>query len=486
MGLFGTVGKALSSFFGAARPESNSKPNGGDGVQAYGGFLPTPESNPALVGSRKWVTYANATNTAIVATGLRYSLGLIAGTNWHAEPNPRGGADAERGVQIATEGLLAAQLPRPWPAVVRKQAMYKFSGFALHEWTTKRRDDGMVVYADISHRPQHSINRWDKPSEKEPWLAVGQLTAAGNQWTIPRNRLFYAVDDTLTDSPDGVGLFRHIVELVRRLGVLEGLELLAYQTDLRGIPVGRAPIADLMVQAQGAPGVGTDAAKIQAYVTDRTAKLREILVSHAKTPEALQYLLLDSGTYKGADPNVITSIQKGALERQRGEAYGTAEVAAAIGRVQFEIARVLGIEFAMMGGGGGSLAMHDGKTSLLALTLQTTLTEIAAFATVDLARPLIALNGLDPDTCTPTLVAEPISTDAISETCRALSMLAQAGLVPNDPARNVIRKRLHLPPEPEQPVEDLGVLGGAPNPALGEEDVEIDDLGDVPSGQEMP
>jgi len=483
VGLFSTVGSKLSSFFTtSAQPTALTSPNGGDGVQAYGGYLASSERNPHLVGTRKWTTYANATNTSIVATGLRYSLGLIAGTSWHAEPNERGGSDAERGVEIVTEGLLNAQMARPWSAIVRKAALYKFSGFSLHEWTIKRRDDGMVVFADISHRPQYTIDRWNKPDERTPWDAVSQLTPTGNRWVIPRNRLFYCVDDTLTDSPDGVGLFRHIVELVRRLDVLEGLELMAYQTDLRGMPIGRAPIGDIRREAEGVLGVGGDKAKEDAFIAARVRKFSESLAAHAKTPEQLQYLLLDSGTYRGGgSPDAITSIQKWAFELLRGDGNGTAEVAAAIGRIQFEIARVMGIEFAMMGGGGGSLAMHDDKTSMLALNLQTTLTEVADFATNDLARVLVALNGLDPETCTPRLVAEPISTDAIEGVCRSLSLLQQ--LAPNDPARNVIRKRLRVPPEPEPTPEMMGVLGGdpyaepTPDPAAGEEDVPLDDLG---------
>lgn len=479
MGLFSTVGAKLSSFFTTSAPPAPlTSPNGGDGVQAYGGYLASNERNPHLIGTRKWLTYANATNTSIVATGLRYTLGLIAGTTWHAEPNPRGGYDADRAVDIVTEGLLNAQMARPWSAIVRKAALYKFNGFSLHEWTIKRRDDGMIVFADISHRPQATIDRWNKPDERTPWDAVSQLTQAGNRWVIPRNRLFYCVDDTLTDSPDGVGLFRHIVELVRRLDVLEGLELLAYQTDLRGMPIGRAPIGDMRREAEGIIGVGGDKTKIDQFIADRTRKFVESLAAYAKTPEQLQYLLLDSGTFRGGgSPDAITSIQKWAFELLRGDGNGTEEVAAAIGRIQFEIARVLGVEFSMMGGGGGSLAMHDDKTSMLGLNLQTMLTEVADFARNDLARPLIALNGLDPETCTPTLVAEPISTDAIEGVCRALQSLAAAGLAPDDEAIPVLRKRMRLPAPPPPTPEMMGALGGAPDPAAGEEDVPLDDLG---------
>lgn len=479
MGLFAK----LSSFFGGARPAPNTKPNGGDGVMSFGGFLPSPESNPALIGSRKWITYGNATNTAIVATGLRYTLGLLSGTTWHAEPNESGHPDAQRGAEIVEQGLLKAFLTKPWSSVVRKMALYRYFGFSLHEWSVKTRDDGLIVFADLAHRPQHTVDRWDKPSEQEPWRAVGQMTRNGGRYEIPRERLLYAVDDTLTDNPDGVGLFRHVVELVRRLGVLEGLEGLAYETDIRGMPIGRAPIAELRKLAEGMPGIGSDKAKIDAFVTERLRNLHSAVTNIIKSPDKLQHLILDSDTFHGADPNNITSIQKWALELLRGEASGVEQVAAAIGRIQLEIARVLGVEFAMVGGldTAGSYGMHADKTDMLAVSLQTTLTEMATFATRDLARTLVALNGLDPETCTPTLVAEPISNESIMTVVQALSTLAQAGLAPDDPARGVIRKRLRLPPEPEPTPEMMGVpgAGAPPDPALGEEEVPLDDLGAV-------
>lgn len=477
----------LSTFFGGVRPAPVTKPNGGDGVVAFGGFLPTNESSPALIGSRKWVTYGNAYHTAIVATALRYTLGLLSGTNWHAEPNESGHPDVLRGVEVVEQGLLKAPMHRPWSAVVRKQALYRFVGFGLHEWTVRTRADGLIVFADLAHRPQHTIDRWDKTSEQEPWHAVGQLTRNGNRYEIPRERLFYAVDDTLTDSPEGIGLLRHVVELVRRLGVLEGLEGLAYETDIRGMPIGRAPIAELRRTAAGLPNIGNDTAKIDAFVNDRLRTLHNAVVNVIKSPDRLQHLLLDSDTYHGADPNNITSIQKWGLELLRGEASGVEAVAAAIGRIQLEIARVLGVEFAMVGGldTAGSYGMHADKTDMLAVSLQTTLTELAGFATQDLARPLVALNGLDPETCTPTLVAEPISTESIMTVVQALSTLAMAGLAPNDPARGVIRKRLRLPPEPELTAEQMGV-GGPPDEALGEEDVPLDDEEDVPLEEEAP
>lgn len=489
MAWYSGVSKALQSLFGGNRtPAPPTQPNGGDGVQAYGGWLASDERNPALVGLSKWRHFANAHHTAIVATGLRYRCNLLAAAEWHAEPNPRGGRDADRAVDIVTQGLLTAQLDRPWQSCVRKASMFQANGFSLFEWSIKRRDDGMIVFSDIGHRPPHTIQRWDKPSEQMPWQAVAQLSRQGNEYIIPRNRLWYCWDDTLTDLPDGVGLLRHVIELVRRLGVLEGLEGLAYETDVRGMPIGRAPIRELRDRAALEPGIGTDKDKINAFLADRTASLRAQLEGVVKSPEKLQWLLLDSDTYRSADQQTVSSIQKWAFELLQGNAKGLQELNTVIGRLQLEIARVFGIEFVMMGASrSGSQAMHADKTSMLAASLQAALSEIATSGTRDLARPLVALNGLDPDTCTPTLVAEPIDRNDVMQVAQTLLYLSQAGLQPDDPAIDVIRAWSGLPDAPEPDPAMMGVLGarpggkrpgaGPPDPNAGEVDVQVDDLG---------
>lgn len=136
MGLFASV----RDWFYEPRAvrKASSKAAGVDGVNAYAGYIDVGESNAALTGHRKWTTYSDAILEPIVATGVRYFGNLLAGTRWHAEPNEAGGPDAERGVEICEQGLLNAQMTKPWPLVVRKAAMYRLNGFSLHATGVKR------------------------------------------------------------------------------------------------------------------------------------------------------------------------------------------------------------------------------------------------------------------------------------------------------------------------------------------------------------
>lgn len=488
MGLFGSIGKFFGFGGGSTSPPEapNTRPNGSDGVIAYGGYVQNGERNPALQGRQKWVTYANATLDPTVAIGMRLTSNLLGGVEMHAEPNERGGKDAQRGADIVTQGLLTAQMPRPWPAVFAKSATDSlYLGYSLDEWTIKQRDDGMFVFASIDNRPQDTVIRWNKPDERMPWLGVEQQTLSGKTYYIPRNRLYHTVDNMLTNSPEGVGLVRVVVDIVRRVTTLLGIEGSGFETDLRGMPIARAPLAKL-AETSGKP-LGSPGA--DAYVSEKTSYIRGALENMVRDPTKLQWLMLDSSAYYGADPNVISAIQKWGVELLRGDGKGLVEIDTAIRRLELQIARVLGVEFVFVGGNdsSGAYAMHADKTSLFTSMLQAQAAAAAARAE-DLTRPLIALNGLDPETCTPRLIVEPISTDSVDLITRALANIALAGLDPRDEAIPVLRKRMRLPPPPEPSAAVLGALplpgpGGKPptatppDPAKGEVDVPVDDLG---------
>jgi len=140
---------------GRAAPLAKANaPAGTDGQAVYSGYVTSGERNPELIGTRKWVTLSNALNKAIVATGVRYFTNLLSGTEWNAEPNEDGGKGATKGVDIVTKGLLKAPLRKPWKRVVRKQALYRMLGNAIHATAMRRRtSDGLIVFSAIEHRP---------------------------------------------------------------------------------------------------------------------------------------------------------------------------------------------------------------------------------------------------------------------------------------------------------------------------------------------
>ena len=245
-----------------------------------------------------------------------------------------------RAADIVREGLFEAELGKPWSAIVRKAALYKFYGHSFHEWIVRRRNDGLIVFADLQHRPQYTIQWWDKPDEKATLQGVVQLTRIGGRYYLPRNRLFYCVDDTLTDSPDGVGMLRHVVAHTEAIKQLEQLEMIAFRTDLRGIPYSRAPIAKLKAYAK-AEGLGMQ------WVKDQLEAVQEFGQEHERSDDLS--IALDSMPYFDKEGHPST-VPQWSLELLKGDGAPLAQVAAAINRRNLEVARVIGAEFLMMGG----------------------------------------------------------------------------------------------------------------------------------------
>ncbi len=454
MGLFDSI----RNWFATSKPAPITEPSGSDGVAAPGGYLWRGETNPDLVGHKLWLTISDAiTNSIIVAAAARYFLNLIAGTEWEVRPNEKAGADGVKAAEIVRDGLLKAEMGMPWPAIVQKAALYKFYGFSAHEWIIKRRTDGMVVFADIQHRPQYTIHWWDKPDERSPLLGLVQQTRLGSRYYLPRERLFYCVDNSLTDNPDGLGLMRHIIPKAKRLDRYEQLEGIAFETHLRGIPYGRAPISKLQAIAK-AEGKGS------GWVDKQLDAINTFTESHVRTADL--GLVLDSSPYfdKEGHPSAVP---QWAIELLTGEGGPLQETAVAINRVNLEIARVIGCEFMMMGGSSGSTgnrAMHEDKTEQFGNMIDTTLGAEARFAKRDLAHTLVGLNGLDADLCTPDLLPGSVATESGLQVCQALLAMAQAGapLMPGDPAVDQLRARLHLADQPKLTPEIAGMLPPRP------------------------
>src|SRR5262245_50797920 len=250
----------VGGFVPSSAPPPITQPAGQDGVNIVGGFIVSNERDPRLVGQQKWITFDNqVVNVAVIAAAINVWTKLGGSAKWTVEPNPRGGAAAEIGAQIVTEGLLEAQLSTPWCQVVRRQLMKAFRGFALHEMTVRRRSDDMIVVGDLLDRPQWTIWRWNRPDARGPWIGVEQMTHLTGSMTpyIPRERLFYSVENTLSSSPEGVGFLRQTAEATRVLQLYQQWEGIGFQTDLRGVPLARAPLAALRAQAL-AQGAKTD------------------------------------------------------------------------------------------------------------------------------------------------------------------------------------------------------------------------------------
>ena len=447
-------GRSATRRSGVRSREAYGRP----GVAVFGGYVMEPEKDPGLIGTERYRTFSRImANCAVAGAGVRYFLNLCAKAGWTFQP-----AEHARGEELAerAEKALTEDPETSWSRIVKRAAMFRFAGFSIQEWVAKRADDGSITIADIAPRAQHTIERWDLDTYGKV-LGVGQRSPQdGREYYIPRGKVVYLVDDVLHDSPQGFGLFRHITATARRLARYEQLEGVGYETDLRGVPVGYAPYAELERQVTE-EGLEPDKAKAMV------APLEQFVSKHVKGNPELG-LTLDSGVYSSVDDAERPSgAKRFGLELLQGDGHGLVEIDKAIERLKREIAMVLGTESLMLGDGdAGSHALSKDKTQQLSLVVDATLKELARAFMKDLLEPLWELNGW-PREAMPKLVPETVAFRDVAQIAEALRNVAAAGV------------DMHV--EDEAIAEFFGLLGlTPPDPDLRERDAQLG--GDGPGG----
>jgi len=413
-----------------------TKRAGVSGVATYGGYLVSNESKSKLIGEERYKTYSEIiANVSIVASAVRLFLNMASKAAWKVEPaEDSGDAGIENAEKL--QDILFRDLSTPWHRIVRRAAMYRFYGFSIQEWTAQRRPDGSVGLFDIEPRPQNTVERWDVD---EAGIVSGVIQRApqdSREIYIPRSKLLYLVDDSLNDTPEGLGLFRHLVDPASRLQRYEQLEGIGFETDLRGIPVGRAPLGELKRAVDNGELSASDKAAAEL-------PMRTFLENHIRGRQTA--MLLDSSTYRAEDEGASpSSIYQWAVELLTGSTTAIPDIGTAIQRVTREIARVVGVEHLLLGEtGAGSLALSRDKSETFALVVSSTLEELTESIDSDVVKQVAALNGWSPDT-TPTLKTDAIQHRSVEEITGALKDLATAGLQPDDPAINEVRDLLGL------------------------------------------
>ena len=403
------------------------------GTAIYAGYIEEREKDRSLISrDARYRTYANIlSNTSIVASGIRYYANLIGGAEWAVSPAED---DTDAMYAEMAEAALMMDGDTPWNRVVRRASMYRFYGFSVQEWTMARREDGWFGYSDIAPRAQHTIERWI-PDEKGRIIGIVQQSPQTQQYIpIPRDKTMYIVDDTLSDSPEGLGLFRHLVSPAKRLERYEQLEGFGFETDLRGIPILEVPLAELQVLVEQR--------KITKEQRDQMIKpLRDFAQNHIRTVKT--GLLMDSSTYRSESvEGQPSAIKKWAVSLLQGNSQSFADNANAIERLNREMARILGVEQLLLGSGEGSFALSRDKTHQFYLMIKGALDDIRQAVEKDLLLRLWQLNGW-PAEMMPTLAVEDVQYRSIAEVTAALREMAIAGVI-LDPTDEAVREVFEL------------------------------------------
>ena len=389
------------------------------GTAVFGGNLVTTETDSTMVGRARYKAFSEAiANVAIIGAAVRVFLNMVTNAKWTVVPKKDSG---DEGQEMADQvDAVLNDMTQPLHRIVRRLAGHRFYGFALGEWVAKRNEDGTIGFKNVLALPQITIQRWLLDRDGSVLGAVQTSPQTGKDTAIPREKMVYVVDDAINDSPEGLGLLRHVADSVKRLTRLQELELWGYAGDLRGIPVGRAPLAELDKAVKN--NIIT-----KAQADDLVEGLEKFVKNHVKNPDL--GILLDSTPYKGTgEQRTPVMMPQWGLELLDGGTYSLEAVAAAIVRVQREIARVFGVEHLMLGeNSAGSRSLSNDKTQSFGLMVDSALTEIREALERDLLKPLFELNGWDL-ALMPTLKTEAQAFRNATELSAVIRDLATAGL----------------------------------------------------------
>ena len=442
------IGGGLSGLMPKVKP---TKEMGTSGTAIFGGYVSRLEKSSKWAGMQRYVTATDiAVNTSIVAAGLHHFLNLIAHPEWSVVPVDE---DDKKAVEMAdfVEEVID-DVVTPWARIVRRAGMYRFHGFGVQEWTAVKREDGKIGFKDIEPRPQFTIEQWEIDDTGNIVGCYQRSPQTGQLLPLPRGKLVYLVDDTITDSPEGLGIFRHLAEPYERLKRYYELETRGYERDLRGTPIGRAPLSKFRQDLK--EGKITEA-EYRAMV----AHMDDFVQTQVKGSQT--GLVLDSQPYESpsSDGFKIAGLPQFNLELLQGGVTGLGELDQAINRIQREMARIIGVEHLMMGDQGGNRAMSEDKSRNLYLIANSVLMNIAEAFEADLLGPLWDLNGFDED-LKPKLQTEDVAFKDAMEVAQTLSQMASAGapMAPDDEAINDVRDLLGINRAPEPSDEMLGAV----------------------------
>jgi len=442
----------MVSIFGFNVERKSNSPFKEVGVSAtaiQSGYVVDRERNPNLAGLKKYYTYEDImANISIVSSSVRLYSDLFAKSQWKCDP-----VDDSTEAQDYADKLqtILYDQQQTWEQTVRASGLFVFWGYSLLEMTAKKLEDGTIGLASVEHRPCRTIVRWDVDDNGNVLNFLQQKPLSGEEIAIPREKCIYTVDKLLTDSPEGFGIFRSMAETALRLKDIQISEKIALDKDLRGTPIGRAPLAALQ-----------QAVKNGDITQDQMNKAIEGLnnmVALVKKGERTG-IVLDSKTYDSVSDTSrnATSVPQWDLSLLNSPASGLADVDKIIRRINLELARIAGTEILLLGAdGSGSLALSKDKTQSLMLRINGVLKDMAGQFNRDLVPFIWRLNGW-PDEMMPRLVCSEISSRDVEGLANIVRELAASGvtLSRGDEAVNEIFGMLGLTtPETQDAVESI-------------------------------
>jgi hypothetical protein len=410
--------------------------------------LSLPQSaTPTWLATWLWETISNMKRSAEIGHPLRKRQALAAKPKPSFEPCENGKlSDKPEAKEYADKAeTLVGAMRTPWTQFVKRASLYDCDGFYVGVWTAEKREDGLIGIREIRPIAPSTIKQWAQ-DETGQVMGCVQLSPQDNQsHHIDRSRMVYLVDNSLDDSPGGLGLLRQAAESLRVLREYGRFEGIGFQSGLAGMPKVSLPLEALYQQFLDGGATETQAL---AQIETVKAPWQNFIENHNISSK--RGVIVDSGVHKDITGNP-TGPRRSDLELMVHPGGPQAEVAAAYVRLLFVINRLFGTDGDLLGSEStGTFALAKEKFTHLMLVVEAILGEICLAFDRDVLGPLWALNAFPPE-WKPKTRTEPLQPKDVATMMAVLEGSARSGntVQQGDPAIDVARAAAGLPPQPE-------------------------------------
>lgn len=352
----------------AVPTSSRFKPTGDIGLTRHSGYVQDADLR-RMVGPNWYRTIGQMLRTPTVG-GVVFAIGqLIRRAEWSWEPADES-AEAQRLAELVEEMRL--DMETAWENILAELLGFLTHGFHLSEIIYRRRDDGLIGWADWSPRPQETITRWLFDDHGRVLAAV-QSPPHGPEVMLPIEKCLHLVNVGRARNPQGASVLEPAYDPWYRIRGIEHAEAIGIERELNGYPV------------LYAPGELWD----EGHAADLTAA--QELATKVRLNE-----LAGSVIPSDAHPDTKTPLWR--LELLTTNGSRAIDTTTVIRRYEAVLVETVLAGFLTIGHGAtGAYALASEKTRLFGLALQSWLDQIAESITSQAVRRLGALNGWNPD-----------------------------------------------------------------------------------------
>lgn len=396
-------------------------------------------------------------NNPTVGSAMNVYKMFLTRVKWSIEP-PVGATDVEKQRAKTFESMLE-DMTEPWSDVISSMTTALEYGFSVNEIVLRRRlkkngskyNDGLVGIKKLPTRSQDTIAGWVFSEDGNELLEIEQsLAYVSNAYRYENRKdkngnillpidkvLLYSVSKT-KGNPEGNSIYKNIYLAYKQLTLLQEQQLISVAKDVQGILKITVPPRYLAIDASEEDKAV--AVAFQQIIDNYNAgRQRGLLVPDVKDENGNSSFGYDLMESKGSKKNDVESIIKG---------------------LQRDILQALSVDILQLGTDGGSFALAESKSSILAIAIDSRLREISNVLT-KLIRVVYEQNGWETDKL-PTFKYEDTEEVSLEDFSKAIQRIFSTSAVEVDRAvLNKIRVALGVDPLPDDAPVDKEALPAA-------------------------